>query len=88
MKRSCATCEWFDPLEDLAGTVGHCRKDPPVIDMIPVMDSPPEPEIEHGPVDGFETLTLIAANQTDITRRGVWPEVAANDWCGKWRARS
>lgn len=81
----CTDCRFFDPLANMGGTIGDCRLNPPTIDMMPVME---DNEVGDGFTgdsdDGILTLHMVA--QTDVTRRGIWPQVGSDDWCGEWRA--
>lgn len=79
MKRACRQCIYYDPVIEVA-EFGRCKRHPPTIDMIPIMHE--EHENESGG-DGVE-LMLVSVNQIDITRRGVWPEVSGDDWCGEY----
>jgi hypothetical protein len=85
--RVCSTCAHYRPDPDVPG--GECRAHPPSIDMIPLYHDSAEDVTDQFPgnEDGSSigTVTFHSVEQVDVTRRGIWPYVGPDDWCGEWK---
>lgn len=76
--RTCGECRFFQADEELP--IGECRAHPPMIDLIPVYHETNE-DLDLG--DG-DVAIMTAVEQVDVTRRGVWPRVDVDAWCGEF----
>lgn len=81
---TCGDCYYFRSDAELVG-FGECRAHPPTLEMIPLFGPTPDPEEEvSSDEDGILMLhTFSMPEQIGVTRRGVWPQVPVDGWCGE-----